>query len=430
MADPDALLLELLLTPEGRADPYPRYEAIRAEAPRHRSAMGALWVVTGYDDCREVLGDNRFGKSDGRDLPGDAERIAAGGGMGALLAGPELEPELMARMEKASEGNSSLLRLNPPDHTRLRGLVSRAFTPKRVDRMRDEVRAMADEILDGMAAAGEVDVLDALAFPLPVRVIGELVGVPRADRDRFRGLVRAAASSLEFGTDAAGVHAAIDAMEEMGAYFRDLIGRRRQDPHDDLVSALLAASDEHDGRLSESEMVGTLILIFAAGFETTTNLIGNGLLTLLRHPDELARLRADGTLVPAAVEEILRFESPVQLDVRRALTDATIGGQAGDEPLAVGQGDWVITLLAAANRDPAVFDDPQRFHIVPRDASVLSFAHGIHYCLGASLARMEGQVVFDRLLDRFPVIDWLDPEPAWRNSLILRGLDHLHVRVA
>jgi cytochrome P450 len=333
-------------------------------------------------------------------------------------------------MDAASEGNSALLRLNPPDHTRIRSLVSRAFTPKRVEGLREKVAAMTDSILDGIAAEGDVDVLDTLGFPLPVRVIGELVGVPVEDRDRFRGLVRAAASSLEFGISADGVRAAIDAMEEMGEYFSSLLVARRSDPQDDLVSALLAVTDEHDGRLAEGEMVATLILIFAAGFETTTNLIGNGLLTLLRHPSELDRLRDDRSLVPAAVEEILRFESPVQLDGRRALTDATIGGHAGDERVDVATGDWVITMLGAANRDPAVFDEPGSFRVVSRDASVLSFAHGIHYCLGASLARMEGQVVLERLLDRFGVIEWLDDAPAWRNSIILRGLDHLHVRFA
>ena len=193
---------------------------------------------------------------------------------------------------------------------------------------------------------------------------------------------------------------------------------------DYLVSVLNAARDDGDGDgLTEQEMIITLILVFAAGFETTTNLIGNGLLALLRNPAELARLRTDPDLVATAIEEILRFESPVQVDARRAREDAEVGG------VAVPAGDWVTTFIGAANRDPAVFDQPDAFRIVERDTPVLSFASGIHYCLGASLARLEGQVVFGRLLERFASIEWLDDEPAWRNTLILRGLTELNVRV-
>jgi len=187
---------------------------------------------------------------------------------------------------------------------------------------------------------------------------------------------------------------------------------------------LNAARDDGDGDgLTEQEMIITLILVFAAGFETTTNLIGNGLLTLLRNPAELARLRTDPDLVATAIEEILRFESPVQVDARRAREDAEVGG------VAIPAGDWVTTFIGAANRDPAVFDQPDAFRIVERDTPVLSFASGIHYCLGASLARLEGQVVFGRLLERFGSIEWLEDEPAWRNTLILRGLTELNVRV-
>jgi cytochrome P450 len=287
---------------------------------------------------------------------------------------------------------------------------------------------MTASVFDDLAAAGDADILDVVGFPLPVRVIGELVGVPESDRDRFRGLVRAAATALEPGTTEAQLDDAQSAMGEMQEYFRALIATRRGDPRDDLTSALIAARDDQDlaaeDRLTEDEMIITLILIFAAGFETTTNLIGNGVLSLLRHPAELARLRADRSLVPAAVEEILRFESPVQVDARRALEDAEIG------EVTIPAGDWVITFLGAANRDPAVFDDPETFRIVPRPAQVMSFASGIHYCLGASLARLEGQAVFGQLLDRFATIEWLDDEPAWRNTLILRGLTELNVRVS
>jgi len=283
---------------------------------------------------------------------------------------------------------------------------------------------MCDAILDEVAAAGEVDVLDALAFPLPVRVIGELIGVPPADRDQFRSIVRTAAASLEPGTTDDDIDAAITAMDEMTEYFTRHIERRRAEPTDDLTSVLIAAQAEDEVRLSDEEMIATLILIFSAGFETTTNLIGNGLVTLLRHPDELARLRADRSLLPSAVEELIRFESPVQLDARTALQDADLDG------IEMPAGTVAVTLLGAANRDPEVFEDPETFHICKREAPVMSFASGIHFCLGASLARLEGQEVFGRLLDRFENIELLDEEPAWRNSLVLRGLDHLHVRVS
>jgi cytochrome P450 len=402
---PDQLVVEIMLSPEGRADPYPRYKALREVAPVHKSDFGPVWFLTRYGDSRTMLRDNRFGKSD---------------------PDPDAEPNPLFGPSRARRSDPvasrSLLALNPPDHTRLRGLVSRGFTPKRVEQLRPAVEAMTDDILDEMAREGDVDVLDVLGFPLPVRVIGELVGVPEGDRDRFRTTVRTAAAALEPGTTEAELDAATDAAHEMQAYFRDLIAKRRADPLDDLTSALIAARDEED-QLTEDEMVVTLLLIFAAGFETTTNLIGNGLLALLRHPDEMARVRDDPALVPAAVDEILRFESPVQVDARRALEDADIAG------VPVPAGDWVVTFLGGANRDPAVFEEPERFRIGERSTPVLSFASGIHYCLGASLARLEGQCVFGKLLQRFEHIEWLDDEPAWRNTLILRGLTQLPVRV-
>jgi hypothetical protein len=408
-ATPDQLVLELMLTPEGRADPYPRYRALREQVPIHASGFGPVWFLTRYEDSRQMLRDHRFGKPD-PDAPPPPE------GENPLFGARR------RRRPADSVVNRSLINLNPPDHTRLRGLVSRGFTPKRVEAMEPAVAAMTASVLDDLASAGGGDVLDLLGFPLPARVIGELVGVPPADRDRFRSLVRTAATALEPGTADDELERAAESMGEMEEYFRALIARRRDEPADDLVSLLIAARDDED-RLTEDEMVITLILISAAGFETTTNLIGNGLLSLLRHPGELARLRADRSLVPAAVEEMLRFESPVQVDARQELEDADVGG------VPIPAGSWAITFLGAANRDPAVFDDPESFRVVERDTPVLSFASGIHYCLGASLARLEGRIVFEQLLDRFEVIEWLDDEPAWRNTLILRGLTELNVRM-
>ena len=401
--NPDGLVMETLLTPEGRADPYPRYRQLRDVAPVHRSDLGAVWFLTRWADCNAVLRDPRLGKGDLND-----DRRA--------LFNPGLPPRQQTVM-----GNSMLF-VNPPDHTRLRGLVSRGFTPRRMQDLEAHVGHMADVIVDRMAVEGDVDVMDALAFRLPVQVIGELVGVPPSDRDQFRTLVRASAAALEPGVTAEQVEDAEHAMAIMDDYFRSLIERRRADLEHDLVSALIAARDGED-RLSEDEMVATLILLFAAGFETTTNLIGNGLLCLLRNPDQFARLRAEPDLVGSAVEEMLRFESPVQVDARTAFEPVEIDGHR------VGAGETVVTFLGAANRDPAEFVDPERFDVTRDPNHPLSFAAGIHYCLGANLARLEGRIVFDRLVRRTADIEWLDDAPDWRGTLILRGVNHLHVRV-
>jgi len=244
--------------------------------------------------------------------------------------------------------------------------------------------------------------------------------VPPSDRDQFRTSVRDAAAALEAGVTEEQLDAAERAMAAMDDYFRHLIARRRKDLEHDLVSALIVARDGED-RLSEDELVATLMLLFAAGFETTTNLIGNGLLCLLRNPGELDRLRADPALVGSAVEEMLRYESPVQVDARTAFEAVEIDGHTVEE------GDTVVTFLGAANRDPAEFDDPERFDVARDPNYPLSFAAGIHYCLGANLARLEGKVVFDRLVRRFADIRWLDTTPEWRGTLILRGVNHLNV---
>jgi|APTNR8051073442_1049403.scaffolds.fasta_scaffold02804_7 cytochrome P450 len=401
--NPDGLVMETLLTPEGRADPYPRYRQLRDVAPVHRSDLGAVWFLTRWADCNAVLRDPRLGKGDLND-----DRRA--------LFNPGLPPRQQTVM-----GNSMLF-VNPPDHTRLRGLVSRGFTPRRMQDLEAHVGHMADVIVDRMAVEGDVDVMDALAFRLPVQVIGELVGVPPSDRDQFRTLVRASAAALEPGVTAEQVEDAEHAMAIMDDYFRSLIERRRADLEHDLVSALIAARDGED-RLSEDEMVATLILLFAAGFETTTNLIGNGLLCLLRNPDQFARLRAEPDLVGSAVEEMLRFESPVQVDARTAFEPVEIDGHR------VGAGETVVTFLGAANRDPAEFVDPERFDVARDPNHPLSFAAGIHYCLGANLARLEGRIVFDRLVRRTADIEWVDDAPDWRGTLILRGVNHLHVRI-
>jgi cytochrome P450 len=415
--DLDAELLTLLSTPEGRADPYPRYARIREHAPLFRSSMGS-WIVTRFDDCQRVLRAPQFGKGSDEDAT-FRMRIGRWG----------IPAEEVADFFEFFERRQSMLTLNPPDHTRLRGLVARAFTPSTVEALRPHVVSLCDGLLDAMAdVAGNgrsVDVMSELAFPLPVAVIGELLGVPMADRAQFQALVRAATRILEPTSnveDLRGARAARIAMEQ---YFETLIAERRQRPADDLLSQLIAVSDGSD-RLSQDEVISTAILLFAAGFETTTNLIGNGLSALLSHPDELARLRAsveDPEAVQRAVEELLRWDSPVQLDGRVVLRATDVAGQA------LAPGDQVMTLLGAANRDPRRFSDPESLDLGRDEGPPMSFGSGIHYCLGAALARLEGQVCFGRLLTRFRDIQLGEPAVAYRDTITLRGLVRLPVEL-
>jgi len=405
-ADVDAMLAELLLTPEGRRDPYPRYARVRETAPVHHSGLG-FWVVSGFEDCQSVLRDPRFGK----------------GARDDKLAGLTAEAE--AALAQIRSRARSLLFLDPPDHTRLRALVSQAFTPRTVERLRPHVERLLDGLLDDIDArpdAPPADLMQAVAFPLPVTVIGEMLGIPVADRLAFQPWVRASTALLEVAVGSEELIAAAAAGEKMYDYFVELLAERRRHPGDDLLSALLAARDGADA-LTTDELISTATLLFGAGFETTTNLIGNGMLALLRHPDELARLRRDPALMRGAVEELLRYDSPVQLDGRMAMEDVTIRGRQ------VSAGESVVTLIGACNRDPARFVDPDRLDLRRDEGPPLSFGSGIHYCLGASLARLEGQVVFGRLLERFASMQLATDTVDYRTSLTLRGLVELPVRL-
>ncbi len=399
--DPNALLVEAMMTPEGRADPYSRYRALHEHAPVFQSVLDAL-VVVRYQDCWEVLRDNRLGKGEG-DGPRDVSQMT---------------PYQQEQVAKRNPRASSMLFLNPPDHTRLRGLVSKAFTPRTVERMRPHICDITDELLAGLE--GELDVISTLAFPLPVTVIGEMLGVPASDRRDFQPMVQAAVKGLEFSMSDDEFDAAMDALDRMNDYFVALIAERRKDPQDDLLSSLIAARDEGD-RLTEEEIVSTAILLFAAGFETTTNLIGNGLYALLSHPDQLQRLRDEPDLIKSAVEEVLRWDSPVQIDGRMAFEDLEVAGHP------VAKETFVVTLLGAANHDPTHYTEPERFDIGRNEGPPMSFASGIHFCLGAALARLEGQVVFGRVLERFPSLELLDPAPHYKDNFVLRGLSELRV---
>ena len=316
----------------------------------------------------------------------------------------------------------TMLMHNPPEHTRLRAVVSRAFTPRRVAGLEERIVELLDPLLDAMADSREVDFMAALAFKLPVSVIGELVGVPVEEREQFRDLVRRVNRASEVGATTADLEDADRAAEYQDAYFADLVARKRAEPDDGLLSALIEIRDS-GGPLSEEEMVATGRLLFGAGFVTTTNLIGNGMVAFFRHPGELARFWGDPHRFAAtAVDEILRFESVVQTNGRSVFEPIELDGEI------IGPGDTVITLIGGANRDPERFPYPESFDIARRGEAPLTFGWGIHHCLGAPLARLEAQIVFTRLAERFARIEPAGPIPRF-STTFLRGVPSLPVRV-
>ncbi len=402
----DGLLMQALITPEGQANPYPLYARMRQEARVSRHSFGPF-VVNGYDECQSVLRDPRLGR-------------------GILIETPSagLFGETGTRRgEFMDMSQHNMLMADPPDHTRLRRLVSRSFTPRQVERLRPAIHALVEGLLDSMAKSGDVEFIGDFALPLPMAVIGELVGVPSSDWVMLQPHVRAAAKGIEPVLSNEETDAAIDSVGYLGDYFVALMDERRKRPQDDLLSSLVSAW-ENDDRLTDEEVYSTAILLFAAGFETTTNLLGNGLLALLTHPDQLHDWRYHPEIASSAVEELLRYDSPVQFNLRTVLEPAELDGQ----PLE--RGERIIVLQGAANHDPARFEDPDGLNVRREDNTPLSFGWGIHYCIGAPLARMEGEIAFNALLKRFPTIDLLSEKPPWRPSFTLRGLLELPLRVS
>ena len=381
-------------------DPYPAYHQLRAEDPIHRHPLG-FYVLTRYDDVAGFLRDPRFGKS------GYQALFEARFGSGPN--GPWLPASMLFR--------------DPPDHTRLRALVSKAFTPSVVETLRGHVEAIVERLLDRVADLPRVDVIEALAYPLPVTVISELMGVPADDNEMIKEWSRDVARALDAIALPVGPEVIVRgsrATEEIAGYFRALAEERRRRPGSDLLSGLVEAEEAGD-RLSERELLATCLLLYVAGHETTVNLIGNGLLALLRHPEERRRLHADPARLPAAVEELLRYDSPVQRTGRMAAEDADIAG------VPIPKGTLVLGLVGAANRDPSHFAEPDRLDLGRDQPRHLAFGAGIHYCLGASLARLEAQVAIGALLRRFPALTLAVERPVWRPSSTLRGLDSLPV---
>ena len=388
------------MDPEFLADPYPTYRRLRAEDPVHHSPLG-FWVLTRYEDVSSVLRDPRFVK----------EPLAA---LVAARFGAEVPRGV----------GLSMLDRDPPDHTRLRSLVSTAFTPRVVEGLRPRIQQIVDDLITRAEAAGGMDVIEEFAYPIPVNVICEMLGVPVADHERFRGWsldIARGLDSIWLPPDSEIPRRSAASRHAISDYFRGLIAQRRASPRNDLLSALIAAEAAGD-KLSEEELVATCILLLIAGHETTVNLIGNGMLALLRHPAELRRLRESPGLITSAVEELLRYDGPVQRTARVASADATIGGRT------IAKGDMVMPFIAAADRDPAQFPEPDRLDLSRSDNRHIAFGWGIHFCLGAPLARIEGQIAIDALVRRLPGLELATHEPEYRQSLTLRGLKTLPVK--
>jgi cytochrome P450 len=388
------------MSPAFREDPYPHYEAYRSQEPFLRVAE-TIWFAFDHGDVTAML---RHPKLSANETHATTE------------AGRPKPGRLKA---------SSLLFMDPPDHTRLRSLVARAFTPKRIADLRPTAEAITARLLDDTAAAaasgGIVDLIGSLAYPLPVRIICALLGVPEADEATFTDWSRALVRSLDPSVlRSAEVDATIAGAErDLAVYLEDLFTFRRSAPGDDLLSALLAVEADGD-RIAPEEVVDLALLLLVAGHETTVNLIGNGVLALLRAPDQLGRLRRSPDLVAAAVDELLRFDSPVQLTQRVATEDLDLAG------CRVRAGDEVLLVLGAANRDPLVFAEPNRLDVTRDARRHVAFGGGIHHCLGAALARLEGQVALSTLLARFPRLE-LAGHPVRRPTFTLRGLESLPV---
>jgi pimeloyl-[acyl-carrier protein] synthase len=397
-----ALSLYHLLDPEVLANPYPLFHRLRVEAPVHWDAFLHTWVVTRYVDVLEVL--HNF-SADRTHTP---EKLEA---MGLAQIGPIAQ--LMVKQ---------MLFMDPPGHTRLRSLASQAFSPARVAVLRTHIREIVNRLLDKVQAKGQMDIIADLGDPLPAIVTAEMLGVPLEDRHQLKAWSTNFAEMLgNFQHNPEHAARMLRTVQDMTSYFHDRIREMKNIPHDGLVHSLMTAEIDGD-RLTEEEVVANSIVTMVGGLETTTNLIGNGVLTLLRNPGEMQKLTEDSSLIPTAVEEMLRYESPSQHTGRLAPKDVEWEGKV------IRKGQAVMAVMAAANRDPNRFPDPDRFDVARADNRHLAFGYAAHFCFGAALARVEGQEAFEALVRRFPALE-LQPGPlVWRNNLGLRGLIALPVK--
>jgi cytochrome P450 len=386
------------------ADPYPVFRALRETSPVWRSPFGRTFL-TRYEDTSLLLRDRRLGKD-----YTEPEALIRRFGPTAMQ-----EPAVV-------ELSHMMLMRDPPDHTRLRGLVTKVFTARKIEEMRPGIQTITDRLLDKVAGAGGMDAIRDLAFPLPVLVICELLGIPEEDRARF---VSATATGAALLNPVPPTREELDHANEgtraSGAYFETLFEQRRKEPRDDLLTLLVQAEEAGD-RLTIEELRANVTLLFAAGHETTVNLIGNGIWSLLTNPSQWAAIRENPALIPNAIEEILRYECPVQAVARTVAEPIEFGG------IEFRKGELINALIGAANRDPEVFPDPDRMDVTRERLRPLSFGGGIHFCIGAQLARIEAEVVFSTLLQRMPDLTLADrAAPQWRESFTLRGLTSLPV---
>ncbi|HVC81708.1 MAG TPA: cytochrome P450 [Chloroflexota bacterium] len=407
MIDPDLMSIAGVLETDAPNGRYEIYRQLRQDHPVRWDPRWSIWVVTGYPEVAAALNDPRI--------------TAHRSGMDISWLPPErqgaLEPVLRAL-------RTQMLFLDGPDHSRLRSLANKAFTPRVVETMRERIQAMVDDLLDTAAARGRMDVVADLADPVPVRVIGNLLGVPPKDNsmlkrwsDHFAAFLDG--SSLTPDTAAQ----ALQSIGEFMVYFRHLTLSRRGAAHDDLLQALANAEVAGD-RLSEDELLANCVLLLAAGHETTTNLIANGLFSLLKHPEQCAMLRAEPSLIQNAVNELLRYESPVQNTERRALVDLDLGGAQ------IAADQYLLIVLGAANRDPRTFTNPDTLDIRRQGPAHMAFGYGHHFCLGAALARVEGRIAIGSVIRRFPNLHLESADPRWKRSMLFRSLETLPVILA
>ncbi|MEV5314518.1 cytochrome P450 [Streptomyces sp. NPDC052610] len=388
------------------ADPYPAYAELRARGRVHYYAPTNQWLVPHHADVSALLRDRRLGRT--------YQHRFTHEDFGRTPPPPEHEPF-------HTLNDHGMLDLEPPDHTRIRRLVSKAFTPRTVERLKPYVERLAGELVDGLVRRGGGDLLADIAEPLPVAVIAEMLGVPESDRAPLRPWSADICGMYELNPSQEAAQRAVRASVEFSGYLRELIAARRKEPGDDLISGLIAAHDEGD-RLTEQEMISTCVLLLNAGHEATVNATAGGWWTLFRHPDQLAALRADHSLIPSAIEELMRYDTPLQLFERWVLDEIEIDGTT------IPRGAELALLFGSANHDPAVFTDPGRLDLARADNPHISFSAGIHYCIGAPLARLELAASMRALLERAPTLT-LAAEPRRKPNFVIRGLEGLQVRV-
>ncbi|MBE3560363.1 MAG: cytochrome P450 [Ktedonobacteraceae bacterium] len=392
------------LNPEHLANPYPIYHHLRAEDPVRWDEGTNSWVITGYTEVLSALRDNRL----------SAARFFIDTTWFPEEVRDTLKPVTLALTRQ-------ILFLDPPDHTRLRGLVAKAFTPRVLESLRPRIQGIVDQLLDAVQKQGQMDLMRDFAYPLPAIVIAELLGVPPEDREQFIAWTGSFGTLLgESNLTMEGAIQALLGVAEFIEYFRKTIAQRRTAPKDDFLQDLIATEEQGD-RLTEEELLANCVLLLAAGHGTTTHLLGNGMLALLTHPDQLQALRDHPAMISLAVMELLRYESPVQLTSRLAKENIQIGGKQ------ISAGQEILLCLGAANRDPAQFDEPDRLNLSRQENRHLAFGQGIHYCLGAPLARLEAEIAFNTLVKRLHAPRLQTGELEWTKSLVFRGLFSLPI---